>query len=231
MMISDEEKRWVVVGIAMQTIAPVLRSFVKQGMKSHYKIMDAYLSRLGTPCTLSTLTILQLNIDTALKRLKFENVNNNIQTHGKQKQLYNYNVCSPVDLAKLYLPDYLAQFSSFDDSLDMTGILRLLAVDWPAPIFASRNPLISIKLAADEVRVNVRNKWAHFDSAEWSQEFFKECFDKLEILVRSLQLTDGVEKSTLKQLSDWKTRGIYLIMVYHLAQLLKEIGCGITWSH
>ena len=208
MMISDEEKRWVVVGIAMQTIAPVLRSFVKQGMESHYNIMDGYLSNLSTPCTLSTLTILQLSIDSTLKRLKFENVNDNIQTHGKQKQLYNYNVCSPVDLAKLYLPDYLAQFSSFDDSLDMTGILRLLGVDRPAPIFQSRNPLISIQFAADEVRENVRNKWAHFEAAEWSEEFFKECFDKLEKLVKSLQLTDGVEKSTLEQLSDWEKRGI-----------------------
>lgn len=231
MMVSDEEKRWVVVGIAMQTIAPVLRSFVKQGMKSHYKIMDGYLGSLQTPCTLSTLTILQLNIDTTLKRLKFENVNNNIQMHGKQKQLYNYNVCSLEDLAKLYLPDYLAQFSSFDNSLDMTGILRLLGVDRPAPIFRSQNPLISIQFAADEVRENVRNKWAHFDSAEWSEEFFRECFDKLEKLVRSLQLTDDVEESTLKQLSNWKTRGIYLIMVSDFALLLREIGCDITWSH
>lgn len=170
--------------------------------------MDGYLSGLSTPCTLSTLTILQLSIDSTLKRLKFENVNDNIQTHGKQKQLYNYNVCSPVDLAKLYLPDYLAQFSSFDDSLDMTGILRLLGVDRPAPIFQYRNPLISIQCAADEVRENVRNKWAHFEAAEWSEEFFKECFDKLEKLVKSLQLTDGVEKSTLEQLSDWEKRGI-----------------------
>lgn len=208
MMISDEEKRWVVVGIAMQTVAPVLRSFVKQGMESHYKNIDGYLSSRRTPCTLSTLTFLQLNIDSTLKSLKFENVNNNIQTHGKRKQLYNYNVCSPVDLAKLYLPDYLAQFSSFDDSLDMTGILRLLGVDRPAPIFRSPNPLISIQFAADEVRENVRNKWAHYEAAEWSQEFFKECFDKLEKLVRSLQLTDGVEKSILEQLYDWETRGI-----------------------
>ena len=208
MMISDEEKRWGVVGIAMQTVAPVLRSFVKQGMESHYKNIDGYLSSRRTPCTLSTLTFLQLNIDSTLKSLKFENVNNNIQTHGKRKQLYNYNVCSPVDLAKLYLPGYLAQFSSFDDSLDMTGILRLLGVDRPAPIFRSPNPLISIQFAADEVRENVRNKWAHYEAAEWSQEFFKECFDKLEKLVRSLQLTDGVEKSILEQLYDWKTRGI-----------------------
>ena len=68
MMISDEEKRWVVVGIAMQTIAPVLWSFVKQGMELHYKVMDSYLSSLRTPCTLSTLTILQLNADSTLKR-------------------------------------------------------------------------------------------------------------------------------------------------------------------
>lgn len=208
MMISDEEKRWVVVGIAMQTIAPVLRRFVKQGMVSHYNVMDGYLRGLSTPCTLSTLTFRQLSIDSTLKRLKFENVNNNIQTHGKQKLLYNYNVCSPVDLAKLYLPDYLAQFSSFDDSLDMAGLLRLLGVDGRAPIFKSRNPSISIQSAADEVRENVRNKWAHFEATEWSQEFFKECFDKLEKLVKSLQLTDGVEKSTLEQLSDWEKRGI-----------------------
>ena len=123
--------------------------------------------------------------------------------HGKNKSLYTYNINSSVDLAKLYLPDYLAQFSAFDDSLDMTAILRFLGFNYmPAVIFS---PLT--QTSADDVRESVRNKWGHFDISEWSEAFFNDCFDKLETLVKSMGLTAGVEKSTLDQLNDWQTKG------------------------
>ena len=39
--LSKEEKRWIVVGIAMNKVAaPVLRDAVKQGMDTHYGKLD-----------------------------------------------------------------------------------------------------------------------------------------------------------------------------------------------
>ena len=209
-MVSDEEKRWLVVGIAMNKVAaPVLRDFIKQGMDTHYANLDIYCSGLTTPCTLKTLTYHHANTDPSFKHLKFQNVNNNFHLHGKKKHLYNYNINSSVDLAKLFLPDYLAEFSAFDESLDMSAILRLLGFNNPAPIFHSPNPVISIQASADDVRENVRNKWGHCNVTDWAEVLFNDCFSKLEILVRSLGLTGGMEKTTLDHLSDWKTKGNY----------------------
>lgn len=158
--------------------------------------------------------------DPNLRRLKFQNINNNSQMHGTNKRHYNYNICSSLDLAKLYLPDYLAKFSAFDESLDMTAILRLLgfANYWPAPIFSSL-----IQTSADDVRENVRNNWGHFDVTEWTEAFFNDCFAKLEALVKSLGLASGM---MITQLKDWQTKGCQLCMGHavdqHLLSLVQQ---------
>lgn len=206
-MTSVEEKRWLVVGVAMvKVLAPVLRATIKQGMNLHYAKLDAYCNHLPVPCNLKALTYSQASKDSTLKSLKFENINNNSQIHGKTKKNYDYNVSSTVDLAKLYLPYYLATFSAFDESLDLSAILNLLGWSRPVPIFPSPVTLLSIQAAADDVKDLVRNKWAHPNSREWTEGFFNDCFSKLEGLVKSVSL--GVnEKSTLEQLSYWQKEG------------------------
>ena len=208
MQVSEEEKRWLVFGIAMnKVVVPVLRDFVKQEMAKQYASMDLHCAGLATPCSLKTLTHHHVAADSTLKHLKFQSINDNLRLYGKNKSLYNYNVNNSVDLAKLYLPGYLAWFSAFDESLDISAILRLLGFDNPAPIFPSPNPLISIQASANDVRENVRNKWGHFDVNDWSDVFFRYCFAKLKALVRSLGLTSGTEMTILDQLSDWETKG------------------------
>ena len=210
MMVSDEDKRWVVVGIAMNKVAaPVLRDAVKQGMDTNYANLDKYCQHMSRPCTLKTLNHGVVQAHPILKNLKFQNINSNHLVRGECN--YNNNVNSSLDLAKLYLPGYLALFSAFDESLDMTAILRLLGVknymQRPATVFS---PLI--QASADYVRENVRNKWGHFNVTEWTDALFNDCFDKLKTLVKSLGLTAGVAKKTLDQLDDWQTKG-YLLVV------------------
>ena len=203
MMVSDEEKRWIVVGIAMNKVAaPVLRDAVKQGMDTNCANLDRHCQLLHPPCTLKTLTHGVVRADPILKNLKFQNINNNHLVHGVCN--YNFNIYSSVDLAKLYLPGYLAQFSAFDESLDMTAILRLLGFKnyMPAPVFSPQT-----QASADDVRENVRNKWGHVDLTEWTAALFNDCFDKVKTLVRSLGLVAGLEKDTLDQLADWQTKG------------------------
>ena len=192
MMVSDEEKRWSVVGIAMNKVAaPVLRDAVKQGMDTNYANLERHCQLLHPPCTLKTLTHGVVRADPILKNLKFQNINNNHLIHGVCN--YNFNINSPSALAKLYLPGHLAQFSAFNDSLDMTAILRLLGfknyMQLPATVFSPH-----IQASADDVRENVRNKWGHVDVTEWTPALFTDCFDKLKMLVMSLRLTADVEK-------------------------------------
>lgn len=202
-MTTDEQNRWMVVGIVMvKVIAPVLRDVVEQGMMSHYNHMDTILH----PCKLNALTSADSKRNPSLKDLKFENINNNSQTHGKDKKKYNFNVLSEVDLAKLNLPDYLATFSAFDESLDLSAILRLLGYSKTGPIFQSTDPTLLIQTAADTVRDHVRNKWAHANLNEWTETFFNDCFTKFENLVKSVGV-GRKEKSTLDKLHDWQTKG------------------------
>ena len=225
MMVSDSEKRWLVIGIAInKVVAPVLRDVIKQGMDTHYTNLDTYCSGLTTPCTLATLTYHQFHADPNLRRLKFQNINNNLIIHRNPTSSYNYNVNSSVDLAKLYLHDkHLAEFSAFDESLDMTAILQLLQFNnyHPAAIFS-----VAIQTSADAVRKDVRNKWGHFDVTEWTEAFFNDCFSKLETLVRSLGLPGGKEKNTLDQLSDWQGKGIITCVFFPFFML--KIGFNFS---
>ena len=204
MMVSDEEKRWIVVGIAMNKVAaPVLRDAVKQGMDTNYANLNRHCQLLTPSCTVTTLTNGVVRADPILKNLKFQNINNNHLVHGVCN--YNFNINSSVDLAKLYLPGYLAQFSAFDESLDMTAVLRLLGFRcyMPASVFVSHTQAL-----ADDVRENVINKWSHVDVTKWTDALFNDCFDKLKTLVTwSLGLTADVEKNILDQLDDWQTKG------------------------
>ena len=207
-MVSDEEKRWLVFGLAMNKVAvAVLRRFVQQGMVKQYAGLDMYCGGLTIPCNLQALTYGNVATDPILKYLKFQNINNNLLQHARNKSLYDYGVHSAVDLAKLYLPEYLTRFSGFDESLDISAILRLLGFDNPAPIFSSPNPVLSIQFAANDVRENVRNKWGHCNFNEWSEVFFNDCFVKLKSLIRSLGLADVTERTTLDQLNDWESKG------------------------
>ena len=209
---TDNLKRWIVVGIAMnKVVAPVLRDSVKRGMAANYANLDGHCQLLHPPCTLKILTHGVVQADLIFERLKFQNINNNDHSYGKCYRSYNFSINDSVDLAKLYLPDYLAQFSAFDDSLDMTAILRLLGfknyMQLPAAVFSPH-----IQASADDVREKVRNKWGHVDLTEWTDALFNDCFDKLKKLVGSLGLTASVEKETLDQLDDWQTKG-YLFLV------------------
>ena len=205
MMVSDEEKRWIVVGIAMNKVAaPVLRDAVKRGMDTNYANLDRHCQLLQPPCTLKTLTHVVVRAVPIFRNLKFQNINNNHLVRGRCN--YNVNVNSSLDLAKLCLPSHLAQFSGFDDLLDMSAILHLLGFRnyMPATVFSPHS-----QASADDVRKNVRNKWGHVDVTEWTDALFNDCFDKLKTLVWSLGLTADVEKDTLDQLDDWQTKGYY----------------------
>ena len=203
MMVSDEEKRWLVVGIAMNKVAaPVLRRAIEQGMDTNYANLDRRCQLLTPPCSLTTLNHGLVRADPILKKLKFKKINNNHLVPSVCN--YNFNIYSSVDLAKFYLQDYLAQFSAFDESMDMTAILHLLGFKnyMPAPVFSPQT-----QASADDVRENVRNKWAHVDITEWTAALFNDCFDKVKTLVRSLGLVAGLEKDTLDRLADWQTKG------------------------
>ncbi|CAH3178542.1 unnamed protein product [Porites evermanni] len=206
MMVSAEEKRWIVVGVALNKVAaPVLRVAVTNGMDTNCRDLDRHCQSSTPPSSLKTLSYGTVRANPVIfKDLKFQNINNNNLVRGTCN--YNFNINSSVDLAKLYLPGYLAQFSAFDESLDMTALLRLLGFKnyMPSTVFS-----LHTQACADDVRENVRNKWGHVDVTEWTDALFNDCFIKLEKLLKSLGLTATVETKALEQLAEWQTQDIH----------------------
>ena len=216
MDLSSNEKRWLVTHVASEkVVAPVLQYIVKQEMDKLYAALDNYLTGLPTPCSLQTLTYADVchlaatpSPASSLKDLNFGNINNNSAVHGRTKMAYNFNVNSLVDLAKLYLPSYLAVFSAFDKSMNLGTALRLLGCKkYPTQIFVSSNPFYDIQTLADDVRDNVRNPVGHFRVENWTQIFFDQCFDKLQALLQCLPLLPNKKKELSDQLSTWKAEG------------------------
>lgn len=208
MELSAEDKRWIVVGIAMNKVTvPVLRDKVKKGMDTMYAELESYCRHHLTPrCTLKTLNHDLVHRDSILSWLKFENINNNYELPEENYVSYNFNILNgSIDLAKLYLPFEVArQFSAFDESMDMTPILHLLEFRHYKPrwMFSRRTQAL-----AKDVKDNVRNKWGHFNGTEWTDVLFNDCFDKLKNLVKSLPLEPSVKQKTLDQLDDWQRKG------------------------
>ncbi|PFX22728.1 Ankyrin-1 [Stylophora pistillata] len=191
----------------------------------------SHINSLVTPCSLVTLTYGEVcnlvpfpSPAPPFKDLNFRNINNNSAVHGKTKTAYNYNVRSAVDLAKLYLPDYLAAFSTFDKSMDLSASLRLLGCKkYPTRIYVSRDPSANdIKSLADDVRENVRNPASHYNESRWEQIFFDQCFDKLKNLVQGLPLDVAKINELSDQLSKWKTKGFQMIVDEDVIDLIAQ---------
>ncbi|XP_022785716.1 ankyrin-2-like isoform X2 [Stylophora pistillata] len=231
MDVLSKVKKWLVTLVTLnKVVAPVLPDIVKQGMENLYAFLDNFLNGLATPCSLATLTytdVCHLAVTpspvSSLKDLYFGNINNNSDIHGKKTKKYNYNVSSPVDLAKLYLPNFLAVFSAFDQSMDLSAALRLLGSrKYPMQIYVSSDPLYDIKSLADDVRENVRNRASHFGESEWTQIFFDQCFDKLKNLVQGLPLNVAKKKELLDQLSEWKAEGFQRIIDEDVKEVMEK---------
>ena len=224
MSVSENDKRWLVVLVATDKIvAPVLRDLVAKGIGKLNGFLNDHLQNISTPCSLQTLTYsichpsAPARPDPHLGQLKFQNINSNV---GLSRRDYNYSVNSLVDLAKLYLPGHLTNFAAFDNSMDMSAILRLLGQkNYPTQVFVPSNPFLDIKSLADDVRNAVRNPGAHYNENIWTEHFKNQCFEKLEALVKALVLPADQKKDALDQLHQWKTNGTVLSVLIQLRLL------------
>ena len=232
------DKRWLVTLVTLnKVVGPVSVDIVGKGMDELFAKLNNHLKGLPTPCSLQTLTYADVrhlaatsSLASSLKDLKFENINNNSGALKGTKKAYNYNVKSSVDLAKLYLPDYLAVFSAFDKSMDLSAALRLLGYrKYPIQIFVSSDPSHDIQSLADDVR-DVRNHGCHFNESDWTQIFFDQCFDKLQTLSQFLPLLADQKKELSDQLSAWKTEGTRNVTSSIMYVTTQRMACCYQFS-
>ena len=208
-------------GIALNKIlVPQIRSFVEQEVGKEYN----NLKRIHT-IHIQTKPHYLKAWPTSKDFLKYENINCNdglpkVKKHGKYVYDYNsfnYGVKSHVDFARLFVQNYMAKFTAFDDHCDTSAVLQLLL---RIPAFSS-----AVQTAADNVR-NTRNDWAHCGFNKWDQPNFLRSFSYMEQLVKSLALP--VAGKILGELKDWETKGNYFSIYcnHFFCYMLAVVGSG-----
>ena len=195
---SEDQKRWLIVGIAFNNLVPQIRPFVEHSLKAEYQKL-IHSNRIDIQTAAGGL------LKKHPKRLKYENINannNHKLASGKfDFSRFDYRVTSHVDFAKLYVQPFMAKFNAFDGACDGSAVLLLLG---EVPAFSP-----AIQSSAKAVRDHVRNEWAHCNFTDWDAAKFKNCFHEMQTLVQSLLLSPADETKLLGELGDWETKGLY----------------------
>ncbi len=194
-MVSDEA-RWMVVGICLtKVLTPALRDVLAQEMPI------CYHSLLLSPNEIDKQTFKKHMKNPPLSKfnLNYESINGNFTTHKSSYRNYNYAVKDPVSLAKLFMKQFMASFTGFDQTMDISAALSVVA---EGPPFHRASGI------AKKIRSDVRNKWAHCDFSHWTDVNYQAALKDIESLIKSVNLTPTKEKKTLEDLDGWKQKGI-----------------------
>ena len=189
---SQEQRRWLVVGIALHhVLTPCLRDEIKAKMTPFYQYLVRHFG-----LDKQTYSKFLKNIPPSTVNLNYESINNN--DTAKHRSHYDYCVKDEMSLAKLFMKPFMAQFNAFDSSFDSSAALAVLC---------GALPFTSVQLIAEDVRLKVRNEWAHCDFTAWTEAHYGTCFDLMEGLVKSLGITTSDEARVLDELRLWRTQG------------------------
>ena len=207
MNISEDQKRWVVIGIAFNNLVPRIRPFVEQSLQAEYQSLKfSHNIDIQTPPGI---------LKKHPKHLKYENINSNSShklSSGKfDLSKFDYKVSSHVDFAKLYLQPFMTKFNAFDGECDGSAVLLLLG---EVPVFSH-----AIQSSAKTVRDHVRNEWAHCNFTDWDEVKFQCCFMEMQQLVQSLGLPTADETKILSELNDWENKGSLSLSIFLKSQL------------
>ena len=193
--ISVEERRWAVVGVCLnKVLSPPLRNVLKSELQKWYHVLcqpPDEIDKQVFPRHKKALPPSKL-------QLKYENINNN-KIH--KFRAYDYTVKDHLSLAKLFVQPFMAMFTGFDQTMDMSAVLTVMC---------EADPFISSGAAVDAktIRSDVRNKWAHCTFSEWTETEFNDAFKKMDSLVKRINLPAADEKILCDDLDSWKNKGI-----------------------
>ena len=195
-MDSDEQRRWVIVGVCLtKVLLPALRDVLAKQMPIYYQ------SLLLPPYEIDkqTFTRHMKNLPHSTFRLNYESINGNFTTHKSSHRNYDYAVKDPVSLAKLFMKQFMASFTGFDQTMDLSAALSVVA---EAPPFHGASGI------AKKIRSDVRKEFAHCDFSDWTDVNYQAALKDIESLIKSINLTAVEEKKTLQDLDGWKQKGM-----------------------
>ena len=213
-VITDEQRRWVVIGICLnKLLTPVLRTVLGQQIPIWYN----NLCLLPNPINKQTYKKHATKLPVSTVKLNYGNINKNYDNHKSTYSAYDYDVKDPESLAKLFAQPFMAEFTGFDQTMDLSAALTLIAET--DPFHAS-----GAAAQANIVRSNVRNEWAHCDFSHWKEVNYSACIQHIELLVKKLNLPSANENHFVNELNNWKNKGVQLCCGQAVdAELLKLV--------
>ena len=209
-VITDEQRRWVVTGICLnKLLTPVLRTVLGQQIPFWYN----NLCLLTNPINKQTYKKHATKLPPSTVKLNYGNINKNYDNHKSTYSAYDYDVKDPESLAKLFVQPFMAKFTGFDQTLDLSAALTLISEADPFHLSGAA-------AQANIVRSNVRNEWAHCDFSHWSEMNYHTCIQHIESLVKTLNLSSAAENDFVNELNNWKEKGKCLINVIKVSKII-----------
>ncbi|CAG2211833.1 unnamed protein product [Mytilus edulis] len=182
--IDDNKKRWLVVGICLHSIlSPALRKYVEPVVTRFYNSLKLS-HQIEKQSVIGHLKIYGA-VD--IKYLNYKAINNNKNTFGNRTPHYDYKVQNAVDLSKLFLEINMVHYKGFDESCDASALLGII-------INIDKFPA-NVQSAAEYVRSNIRNRWAHCNFTEWNSGMYNKSLQEVEDFINLLHLNAPEKKS------------------------------------
>ena len=194
--LSDHERRWIVAGICLTKVrTPAVRKVLGNEMQIWYN----HLRKPPDEIDKQVFATFKKNLPPSRFQLQYKNINNN-NVH-KSPSAYDYAVNDPLSLAKLFVKPFMAMFTGFNESMDMSAVLSVMC---------EADPFVKSGAAADAktVRADIRNKWAHCNFSDWTEPTFLAALQGMQSLAKKINLSSADEKALCDSLDDWKDKGI-----------------------
>ena len=194
--VSEEERRWVIVGICLtKVLTPALRDVLAKEMPKWYQ------SLLFPPSEVDKQTFKKhmKNFSPHSKfSLNYDSINNNFALHKSSHSKYDYAVKDALSLAKLFMKPFMASFTGFDQTMDTSAVLSVIAEAWP---------FHGVSGIAKTIRSDIRNEWAHCNFSHWTDVNYQTALKEIENLINNINMTAVEKKRILDDLDGWKQKG------------------------
>jgi hypothetical protein len=195
--ITDDQRRWVVIGICLnKLLTPILRNVLGKEIPVWYNSLCLSPNQINK----QTYKKHAAKLPPSKQTLNYHNINKNYDNHKLIHNAYDYNIKDPESLAKLFVQPFMAKFSGFDQTMDLSAALTVMCE--ADPFYTSGAAAL-----ANTVRKDVRNEWAHCDFSHWNDVNYVSCIQNIESLVKKLKLSSDDENDFVNELNNWKDKG------------------------
>ena len=191
--ISDEERRWVIIGICLsKVLTPALRDVLANEISMWHQTLLLPPDEIDKQIFRSQ----KKKLPHSSLNLNYESINNNSTKSSSSN--YDYAVKDPVSLAKLFMKPFMAKFTGFDQTMDTSAALSVVAE--AQPFHAS-----GAGAMAKKIRSDVRNPWAHCDFSHWTDVAYQASLKDIEALINLINPRQ--KRRILDDLEGWKQKG------------------------